>query len=198
LGLLSGHFNYKAVSPVIVAVLLIMVVVASVLLGYVFLTGLSSGLSSTASTGLQSTIVPRTYSPDAGIDYFGRKANFTVVLSNTVSKSQVGSVDLLAGSLLLQNISFALAPSETQTIVITQPLNSTGTWTLKVTTSGVKVNSYSFNVMHTKDEADFAISQWQSERFYRNLTLLGFMIAIVAFILAIASLVRPPKTIKLE
>jgi hypothetical protein len=195
---LRGSFGTRGVSPVIVAVLLIVVIVASVLLGFIFLTGLSKGFVSTGNTGLSSTITPHIYQSDAGIGVLNQVANFTVVVSNTASTPQVGEVELTVGNSVRQATRFALGAGETSTIVISQKLNQTGTWTEKVISNGVKVNSYSFNVMQSQDEADYAITQWESQQFYRNLTVVCFFLSIIAFALSAAALSRQPKSIRLE
>lgn len=174
-----------------------MVIVASVLLGFIFLTGLSKGFTSTGNTGLSSSMIPQIYDTSAGIGVLNQVANFTVVVSNTVSTRQVGDVELTVGNSIVRATPFALGTEQTSMIQISQRLNQTGTWTVKVTSNGVKVNSYSFNVMPNQDDADYAISQWESQQFYRNLILICFFLSIVAFALSAASLSRQPK-IRLE
>jgi hypothetical protein len=71
----------------------------------------------------------------------------------------------------------------------------TGIWTVKVTVNGINISSYSFQVMRTRDEADFAVAQWRDQYFYRNLTFGSFIVAIISFIIAVASLARNPKTL---
>lgn len=195
---MRGSFGTRGVSPVVVAVLLIVVIVSSVLLGFIFLTGLSKGFTSTGNTGLSSAMIPQIYDANAGVGVLNQVANFTIVVSNTVSTPQVGNVELTVGNSIVQAIPFALGTGQTSTILISQKLNQTGIWTEKVTSNGVKVNSYSFNVMQNQDEADYAITQWESQQFYRNLTLICFFLSIVAFALSAASLSRQPKTIRFE
>lgn len=195
---MTKSFNQRGISPIIVAVLLIVVIVASTLLGFIFLTGLSRGFRSTGNTGLSSTITRHIYSTDASVDVMNNIANFSVIISNTVQASQVGDVELTVGNRIVQSIPFALGAGEIRTILITQRLNQTGTWTAKVTSNGIKVDTYSFSVLQTQDEADYAITQWESQNFYRNLLVICFFLSIVAFAVAMASLARQPKAIRLE
>lgn len=195
---MTNPFNHRGISPVVLGVLVIVVIVASTLLGFIFLTGLSKGFQTAGNTGLSSTITPHIYSTDAGVDVFNNVANFSVLVDNTVSTPQVGDVELIVGNRIVQSVPFSLGTAEVRTIQIRQTLNQTGTWTAKVTSNGVKVNSYSFTVMQSQDEADYAISQWESQNFYRNLLLICFFLSIVAFAVAMASLARQPKPIRLE
>jgi hypothetical protein len=195
---LTKSLNSRAVSPVIVGVLLIVVIVAGTLLGFIFLTGLSTGFRATGNTGLSTTITPHIYSTDARVDVLNNIANFSAVVSNTVSTSQVGEVDLTVGEHIVQTVPFALGNGETKTIRVTQSLNETGVWTFKVISNGVKVSDYSFTVVESQDEADYAIGQWQSQNFYRNLLIVSYFLSIAAFAIAVASLARQPKAIKLE
>jgi hypothetical protein len=195
---LTRSFNERGVSPIIVAILLTVVIVAGTLLGLIFLTGLSSGFRTTASTGLSSTITSHIYSTDASVDVQNHVANFSVILANTVSTPQVGDVELTVGNRIYQSIPFALGGSQASSIKISQRLNETGIWTLKITSNGIKVNSYTFNVMPTTDEADYTITQWQSQNFYRNLLVICFFFSIVAFAISMASLARQSRTIRLQ
>jgi hypothetical protein len=195
---LTKSLDSRAVSPVIVGVLLIVVIVAGTLLGFIFLTGLSTGFRTTGNTGLSTTVTPQIYSTDAHVDVVNNVANFSAVVSNTVSTSQVGEVDLTVGDHIVQTVPFALGNGETKTIRVAQSLNETGVWTFKVISNGIKVSDYSFTVMQSQDEADYAISQWQSQNFYRNLVIVCYFLSIAAFAIAVASLARRPKAIRLE
>ena len=195
---MTKSLNRRGISPVIVAVLLVVVIVASTLLGFIFLTGLSRGFRTTGNTGLSSTITPHIYSTEASIDLTNNIANFSVIISNTVSTPQVGDVELSVGNRIAQSMPFALGTGEIRTILISQRLNQTGTWTAKVISNGIKVNSYSFSVVQTQDEADYAITQWETQNFYRNVLMICFFLSIVAFAVAMASLARQPKPIRLE
>jgi len=188
----------KGVSPIIVAVLLVVVIVAGTLLGFIFLSGLSTGFRPTANSGLSSTISAHIYSTDARVDILNHVANFSIVIANTVTTTQVGDIELAVGNRVVQTLSFALGAGEARTILISQKLNQTGVWTLKITSNGIKADSYTFTVVGTQDEADYATTQWESENFYRNLTLISYVLSIIAFAVAVASLARQPKPIRLE
>jgi hypothetical protein len=195
---LRKTFDHKAVSPVIVGVLLLVIIVAGTLIGFIFLTGLSSGFRTTGNTGISISATPHIYSTDAHVDVLHNVVNFTAVVSNSVSTPQVGEVDLTAGNDIIQTVPFALGTGEVKTIQLTQMLNQTGIWTFKVVSNGIKVNDYSFTVVQTQDEADYAIGQWQSQNFYRNLLIICYFLSIAAFAIAVASLARQPKAIRLE
>jgi hypothetical protein len=195
---LTKSSSRRAVSPVIVGVLLIVVIVAGTLLGFIFLSGLSRGFRTTENTGLSTTIIPHIYSTDARVDVVKNIANFTAVVSNTASTAQVGEIDLTVGNRTVQKIPFALGTGETNTIQVSQRLNQTGIWTFKVVSIGIKVNDFSFTVMQTRDEADYEITQWESQNFYRNLLIICYVLSVAAFAVAVASLARRPKTIRLE
>ncbi len=193
--------NRRGISAVIIAVLLITVIVALVLLAFVFLTGMSTLLGgptqSSNNTGLQVVITPSIYSSDAQIGMVGERANFTVILSNTVSNVQVGRVDLESSIRVEQNVTFALTNGETKTVVISQPLTQTGPWILSVVTNGVEAGSYTFNVVRGPSEASYQVNQYETTKFYRNLTFITFFISLIGFAIAVAALVRPARTIKI-
>jgi hypothetical protein len=195
---LTKTLTARAVSPVIVGVLLIVIIVAGTLLGFIFLTGLSTGFRTTGNTGLSTSMTPHIYSTDARVDVLNNVANFSTVVSNTVSTPQVGEVDLVVGNRIVQTVPFALGTGEIRTIQLSQTLNQTGIWTFKIVSNGVKVSDYSFTVAQTQDEADYAITQWQSQNFYRNLLIVCYFLSIAAFAIAVASLARQPKAIRLE
>jgi hypothetical protein len=184
--------NTRGVSPVIAAVLSIVVITASVLLGFIFLSGLSTGFQPTGTTGLSSTITPHIYHTGAGVAFLNQGSNFSVILANTVSTPQVGDIELTVGNSIVRATPFVLGAGEARTILISQKLNRTGTWVEKVTSNGVKVNSYTFYVFQSQDEADYAITQWESGQFFRNLTIFCFILSTIAFGVAAAALARHP------
>lgn len=185
----------RAVTPVVVGLLLVVLMVAAAILGYVFLLGAEQGFK-TNTTGITAVIMPALYSRDAKVGVLGDTANFTITLSNTLSSPQRGQVQVINEGRAWQSIGFVLLASRTSTFSVSQVLNATGIWVVKVTTaSGIDVDSYFFQVMKTTDEADFAISQWHDQNFYRNLLYGSFMIAILSLILSAASLARRPKTV---
>ena len=190
---MTGSSN-RAVSPIVVGLLLVVLVVAGAVLGYVFLFGAQQGFN-TNTTGINAIISPALYSRDAKVGVYGDTGNFSVSLSNTLSSLQRGVVEIASNGRVVQSVPFILLQSQTTTITMTQGLNATGVWAVKVTTRGVSVSSYYFQVVGTRDEADFAVSQWRDQSFYRNLVLAGFIVAITSFIIAVASLARKPKTI---
>jgi hypothetical protein len=194
---LSRSFDYRGVTPLVVAILLTVVIVAFTLIGLIFLTGFSSGFRTTGNTGLSSTITSHIYSTDASVDVQNHVANFSVSLVNTVSTPQVGDVELTVGNRTVKSIPFVLGTGQASSITFSQRLNQTGTWTVKITSNRIKVNSYSFNVVPTTDEADYAITQWQSQNLYRDLLVICFFLSVVAFGVSMASLARPPKVVRL-
>ena len=193
---MTGSFGYRGVTPLVVAILLTVVIVAFTLMGLIFLTGFSSGFRTTGNTGLSSTITSHIYSTDAGVDFQNHVANFSVTLVNTVSAPQVGDVELTVANRTVNSISFVLGARQASYITISQRLNQSGIWTVKVVSNGVKVNAYSFNVVPSTDEADYAITQWQSQNFYRYLLMICFFLSVVAFGVSMASLARPPKVVR--
>jgi hypothetical protein len=190
--------NSRAVSPVIVGVLVIVILMAGTLLGFIFLTGLSTGFRPTANTGLSTAVTPHIYSTDARVDVLNNVADFSAVVSNTVSTPQVGEVDLTVGDQIVQTAPFALGKGETKTIQVSQTLNQTGVWTFKIVSNGIKVSDYSFTVTQTQDQADYLITQWQSQNFYRNLLIVCYFLSMAALAIAVASFARQPKAIRLE
>ena len=184
----------KAVSPIVVGLLLIVVVVAGAVLGYVFLFGLQEGFYANP-TGVNATIAPSLYSVDAKVSVYGQTCNVTVFLANSLGTVQRGVISITNNGRLVQNASFLLLPSQSITTVLPQALNETGVWTVKVTVGGVAVSSYYFQVVSSRDEADFAIRQWRDQNNYRNLVTIAFFLAIISVIVSAASLARKPKTV---
>jgi len=189
---LMGRSN--AISPIVVGLLLIVVVVAGAILGYVFLFGLLEGFN-VNSTGVDATIEPSLYSADAKVSVYGQKCTVTVFLANTVGTVQRGVISITSNGVAVQNASFILLPSQGITTVLPQVLNATGVWTVKVTVSGVIVSSYYFQVVSSRDEADFAIRQWRDQNNYRDLVTAAFFLAIMSVVVSAASLARTPKTV---
>lgn len=184
----------NAVSPIIIGLLLVVVVVAGAVISYVFLVGLQEGFN-VNPTGVDAIIVPALYSTDAKVGVYGQSSNVTIFLSNTLGTVQTGVISITNNGRLVQNASFIVRPSQTITTVISQALNATGVWSVKVTVRGVAVTSYYFQVVSSRDEADFAIRQWRDQNNYRNLVTAAFYLAIISVIVSVASLARKPKTI---
>ncbi len=182
----------------IVGVLLIVIIVAGTLIGFIFLSGLSTGFRPSENTGISTVVTPHIYSTDARVDVLNNVANFSAIVSNTASALQVGEAELTVGNRVVQAVPFALTKGEVKTIQISQTLNQTGLWTFKVVSNGVKASDYSFTVTPSQDEADYEISQWQSQSLYRNLLIICYFLSIAAFAIAVASLARQPKAIRLE
>ena len=184
----------NAVSPIVVGLLLIVLVVAGAILGYVFLFGLQEGFN-VNPTGVSATIAPSLYSADAKVSVYGQTCNVTVFLVNTLGTVQRGVITITQNGRVVQNATFLLLPSQTVTTVLPQALNATGVWTVKVTIGKVTVSSYYFQVLSSRDEADFAIRQWRDQNNYRNLVTAAFFLAIISVIVSTASLARKPKTV---
>ena len=187
-----GHSN--AVSPIVVGLLLTVIVVTGAILSYVFLFGLQEGFN-VNPTGVDATIAPSLYSADAKVSVYGQTCNVSVFLANTLGSVQRGFIIITNNGRVVQNATFILLPSQTITTVLPQALNATGVWAVKVTVSGVTVNSYYFQVVSSRDEAEFAIRQWHDQSDYRNLVTVAFFLAIIAVIFSAASLARKPKTV---
>jgi len=187
-----GHSN--AISPIVVGLLLIVVVVTGAILGYVFLFGLQEGFN-VNSTGVDATIATSLYSVDAKVGVYGQPCNVTVFLANTLGTVQRAVVTITNNGRVAQNASFLVRPSQDMTTVLPQALDATGVWAVKVTVSGVTVNSYYFQVVGSRDEADFAIRQWRDQNNYRNIVAAAFFLAIISVIVSAASLARKPKTV---
>lgn len=184
----------NAVSPIVVGLILIVVVVAGAIFGYVFLFGLQQGFT-VNPTGVSATIAPSLYSPDAKVSVYGQTCNVTVFLANSLGTVQKGVIIITNNDHVVQNASFLLLPSQTTTIVLPQALNANGVWSVKVIVIGVVVSSYYFQVVSSRDEADFAIRQWHDQNNYRNLVTAAFLFAIISVIVSAASLARKPKTV---
>lgn len=169
-------------------------VVAGTILAYVFVIGVQQGFN-TNPTGVTAVIIPTLYSTEAKVGLYGAPSNITIILSNTLTTLQRGFINVTSNSRVVQSVPFLLLASQTLNTVVSQRLNATGVWAVTVTTRGVNVNSYTFQVVATKDEADFAVGQWRDQTFYRNLVLASFILSITSLIVAAASLARKPKTI---
>jgi hypothetical protein len=183
-----------ALSPVILGLLLVVLVVSVVVVAYVFLLGAQQGFN-TNPTGVNAVVTSSLYSRDAKVGVYGDEANFTVALTNTLNTPQKGFINITNNGIDAQSTSFLLLPNQAAIFSLSQKLNATGIWTVKVTARGVRVSSYSFQVMPTVDEADYAVAQWHDQNFYRNLVLGAALLATVSFIVAVASLARKPSTI---
>lgn len=183
-----------AVSPIVLGLILVVLIVSVAILGYVFLFGIQQGFN-TNPTGINAVITPTLYSSDAKIGISGSLINITISISNSLSNAQKGAITITNNGREMQNASFILLPSQTTTVTLHQVLNGTGVWTIKVMSHGVAAASYYFQVVNTRDEADFAVAQWRDQNTYRNITLATFILALISFIIAAASLARKRTTI---
>ena len=190
---MSGSSN-SATSPIVVAMLLIVIVVAGGIIAYVFLVGAQQGFN-TSSTGLSASIVAGLYSTDARVGVYGDRGNFTISVGSSVSTPQLFDVNITSNGQEVQGNSYLLLPNQATTVTLTQSLNETGIWAVKVTTRGLPVATYYFQVVGTGDEAGFLIAQWRDEQYYRNLSYVCLIVAFTAIVIAAASLARRPKTV---
>jgi hypothetical protein len=182
----------SGVSGVIVGLLLVMLIGGFVIVFYVFAIGpLQGGGFSGSSAGIDYSIVPQIYAQDAGIAVVGQLANFTVVVTNKASTDQRIAINVVAPQgRVFQVVSTGVAASYTKTILVSQNLNETGTWSVTVTSLSVKVGGYSFTVAEDRDQADYAIAQYRQTQLYRVLTYVLLAISIAAIILAAIAVVR--------
>lgn len=191
-----NRFGRKGLAPVIAALLIVVVSVAAIILLYIFASGyLASGFSTNAS-GVQVTILPTyLYSTDGNIGVAYDQANFTVSLVNNAGGRQQVFVNVTAPrGQVVQSFPLTLRPGEGRVLSISQYLNATdavGVWSVKVFVGGVEVGRYSFDVKLNRDEADYAMKQSLSERFYRYLLFGTLGVAVFAIILSAATLLRP-------
>ena len=192
---MSG-FSRKGLAPIIAALLIVVVSVASIILLYIFASGLLAGGFSTNVSGVQLTILPTyLYSKDANIGVLNDRANFTVSIVNNAGGAQQILVNVTAPrGQVMQSIPVPLRAGETRTVFISQYLNATspvGVWSVKVVVGGAEIGKYSFDVKLNRDEADFATRQSLNERFFRYLLFGTLGVAIFAIILSVATLLRP-------
>lgn len=167
---------------------------AVAIIGYVFLIGAQQGFN-TNPTGVNAVITASLYSSDARVGVYGDMGNFTISLSNSVNLVQRGGINITNNGRNVQGSLFVLLPSQTVTVTIAQQLNSTGIWTVKVTTHGIKISSYSFQVVPSKDEADYVIEQSRAQTFNKNVAFGSIVVALASIIVAIGSLARKPTTV---
>jgi hypothetical protein len=178
----------------VVALLLIVLVVAGGIIAYVFLVGALTGFN-TSSTGLNASIAAALYSTDAKVGLYGDRSNFTISVASSLSTPEIFDVNITSNGHEVQGNTYLLLPNQVMTVTLSQQLNETGVWAVKVTTHGVAVASYYFQVVGTSDEAGFAVAQWHDQQYYRNLILLSLVVAVASFVISAASLARKPKTI---
>jgi hypothetical protein len=178
----------------VLGLIVVVLLVGGVIIGYVFFVGFQQGFN-TNPTGVSAVVTATLYSRDAKVGVYGDQSNVNVSLSNNLSTAQFGVINITSKGHVVRSVSFTLLPHETSTITLSQPLNITGVWSVKVTASGINVTTYYFQVLATRDDADFAIGQWRDQNYYRNLTLGTLIVAIVSIILSTGSLARKPKTI---
>jgi hypothetical protein len=182
----------SGVSGVIIGLLLILLIGSFVIIFYIFAIGpLQGGGFSGSSAGVQLSIVPQIYGQDAGVAVLGQLANFTVVVTNTGSTDQLIAVLVEAPrGRIFQSVSTGVAASYTKTIVVRQPLNETGSWTVAVTALSLRLGGYAFTVAEDRAQADYAIAQYRQTQLYRVLTYLLLAVSISAIILAAIAIVR--------
>ena len=184
----------SATSPIVVAMLLIVVVVAGGIIGYVFLIGAQQGFN-TSSTGLNASVVAALYSTDAKVGLYGDRGNFTISIGSSLSTPQIFDVNITSNGREVQGNAYLLLPNQATSVTLTQSLNETGVWAVKVTARGVTVTSYYFQVVGTGDEANFLVAEWRDQQYYRNLSYICLVVAFTAIVISAASLARKPKTI---
>jgi hypothetical protein len=192
-----SEFSRRGVSPVVLALILVVLVLGGAIMSYVFLFGVQEGFNSNPAntTGVNAIVTPTLYSRDAKVGLYGDSSNISVSISNSAATAQAGVINITSNGRVVRSVQFMLRPQESNTIKLSQRLNATGTWSVKVTASGISVTTYYFQVLATRDEAEFATTQWRSQNYYRNLTLGTLIVSIASFIIAAASFARRPKTI---
>jgi hypothetical protein len=190
---MSG-FSRKGVSPVVLGLVLVVLLVGGVIIGYVFFIGVEQGFN-TSAAGVSAVVTLTLYSRDAKVGVYGDGNNVSVSLSSTLSTAQQGVINVTSNGRVVRSVSFILLPHETSTITLSQRLNATGVWSVKVTASGTNVTTYYFQVLATRDDADFAVGQWRDQNYYRNLVLGSLILAIISIIISAASLARGRKTV---
>lgn len=190
---MSG-FSRKGVSPVVLGLVLVVLLVGGVIIGYVFFIGVEQGFN-TSAAGVSAVVTLTLYSRDAKVGVYGDGSNVSVSLSSSLSTAQQGVINVTSNGRVVRSVSFILLPHETSTITLSQRLNATGVWSVKVTASGINVTTYYFQVLATRDDADFAVGQWRDQNYYRNLVLGSLILAIISIIVSAASLARGRKTV---
>lgn len=190
---MSG-FSRKGVSPVVLGLVLAVLLVGGVIIGYVFFIGVEQGFN-TSAAGVSAVVTLTLYSRDAKVGVYGDGSNVSVSLSSSLSTAQQGVINVTSNGRVVRSVSFILLPHETSTITLSQRLNATGVWSVKVTASGINVTTYYFQVLATRDDADFAVGQWRDQNYYRNLVLGSLILAIISIIVSAASLARGRKTV---
>jgi hypothetical protein len=176
-----------AISHILAALILIVIVVTAAVLLYVFGMGVLGTLGSTYATQISIAITPYIYDPNSNIGYLNEQANFTIAIWNPLNSTLPATVKVTTGSSIIQNIEFEARPRAT-TIFITQELSTTGTWTVLVIVQGPQgpvTYSYSFDVKTNQDDAKLAVNQLANSRIRSDLEIGTLVIAALGVILAV-------------
>jgi hypothetical protein len=143
------------------------------------------------SPAVSATITPQIYSVPSNYGYLNEEANFSFQISNLENNQQQAQIVVLSESSVVTNQSVSVSPGSTTTRLISVRLDSLALWKAEATINGTVLDSYSFQVLTNRAEADIAINQWNDLQFHNNLDTATIVVAVVALLVSIIAYLKP-------
>ncbi len=136
-------------------------------------------LSYSAPKTLVASITPEVYAPSPyNYGYLNELANFTTFVVNPSPSNKTISMTLANGGSTVVSKNESVGAGTTN-ITLSYRLSNTGIWTFRVTSGGSELNSYSFEVVTNKDQAQLAVNQLANQQRQDLYNLIGAVASVI-------------------
>ncbi|HEV2138109.1 MAG TPA: hypothetical protein VGR53_04655 [Nitrososphaerales archaeon] len=132
-----------------------------------------------APATLVASIIPEVYAPSPyNYGYLNELANFTTRVMNSSPSNKTISMTLANGGSAIVSKNESVGAGTTN-ITLSYRLSNTGIWTFRVTSGGSELNSYSFEVVTNRDQAQLAVNQLANQQRQDLYNLIGAVASVI-------------------
>jgi len=166
--------------------------VLAVLIGIVYI----YFLSGYSTLQIIVTINANIYSTENNLGILNENCIYNLNIKNNVNRTQIINVKIYNENVIIQNNTYLINPKSSKEVTINQKLTYPGIWSLKIFNNNEIIDSYSFNVVINKVEAEVLINQWNSIKLNRNVSIFALIISIISISLNIIIFITQKQLIK--
>jgi hypothetical protein len=186
LGSRTNRERRSAIAPFIAIFIVIAILITLGLVATLFV--------SVPSPPVTAAVTPQIYAPNSAVGISNEVANFTVVISNALPKSEAGFIIVSSGGHVYQNSSFVVDSNSARQVFLTLVLGPPGIWQVDAYVNGALIpKPYTFDVEINVDQAQLKVDQFGVDQQGLNVSYASAAFAGLAVAIAALAYLRPRK-----
>lgn len=191
----------KAISLVVVAIILLCVAVSVALLTIAWMGALTVTFPVDDDSKISAEIYAKIHSASHNLGVLNEEAQFDIFIENYANVSRTINIVVDANNHVLSNETVVIEALSSRSLTIKYKLISLGSWTIKIYAdeaivdgqqfyTGLRiVEGYSFITVANRAEADMRMNQWDAIRFNTNLSIAAIILSVLGVIVSIVDIV---------